>query len=125
VSTIFSSAVIFVKLFYLYLAFWFIEGPIKLTRALFQLLSAFEHFLSLTLMVKTFFRPWKNERRKRYVAYAIGIAATLRFFLIILDLIFLALVLAIGMVLIILFLVVPLIAVFLLFSSLLGYAIVF
>lgn len=120
-----SPAAIVVKLPLWYLSFWFVEAPIALSENLFKLLLALEHFLSVTLMLKTFFRPWKNERRKGYVIHAIAIAATLRFCLIILDLFLLATVLIIGAFAILLLVALPVIGVFFLFLGPLGYEFIF
>lgn len=122
---VFSPAAVVTKLPYWYLSFWFIEAPITLSENLVKLTLALEHFLSVTLMLKTFFRPWKNERRKGYVIHAIAIAATLRFFLITLDLFLLAAVLTLGALATLLFVALPLIGIFLLFLGPLGYEFIF
>ena len=84
------------KLPYIFVNYWYLEAPLKIVTFWAKLLAAIEHFLSLSLMIKTFFRPWKNERRKGFVVYAIGISATLKFFIILFDLAVLALFLALG-----------------------------
>lgn len=121
--SVLSPTIILAKLPYLYLTFWFVEAPIHLAEDLYKLLLALEHFLSLTLMFKTFFRPWKNERRKGYVIHAIAIAATLRLFLIILDIFLLTTVLLGGVILILAFVALPVLAVLLIVMGPFGYEI--
>lgn len=111
------SATIFPKLAVFYLAFWFLAVPAKLFKNLIKFLRAAEHFFSLTLMLKTLFRPWKNERRPGYVAYAVGIAATVRFFLIIFDLFLLSAIFLLGIAGIIVFAAVPILSIFLIFGA--------
>lgn len=111
----FSAGSVIVKVFYFYPAFWFVETPIKLFKNLLKLILALEHFLSLTLMIKTFFRPWRNERRKGYIAYAVGIAVVVRLLFIILDIAILSSVVVVGSALIILFMFLPVFGLFFLF----------
>lgn len=53
------------------LKFWYLEAPIKLLAYFINLNRAFFHLFSFPLMIKTFFRPWKNEYREGLVKFAI------------------------------------------------------
>ena len=56
--------------------FWYIEAPISLLRYFISLNKSFFNMFSIPLMLKTFFRPWKNEYREGLVKSSIfmGIA---------------------------------------------------
>lgn len=105
------------KLFSLFLSFWFIVAPKKLFASLVKLLLALEHFLSLTLMIKTFFRPWKNETRPGYYFYAILVAASAKLLLIVADFVILLAVLVLGAVLILGFVSLPVTSLVLIFTG--------
>ncbi len=53
------------------LKFWYLEAPIALLKYFFHLNKAFFNLFSLPLMIRTFFRPWKNEYRKGLVRFSI------------------------------------------------------
>jgi hypothetical protein len=53
------------------LKFWYLEAPIKLLTYFLNLNRAFFHLFSLPLMIKTFFKPWKNEYREGLVKFSI------------------------------------------------------
>lgn len=53
------------------LKFWYLEAPIALLYYFFSLNKAFFHLFSLPLMIRTFFRPWKNEYRKGLIGFSI------------------------------------------------------
>lgn len=56
--------------FYIF-KFWYFEAPIALLSYFFNLNKSFFHFFSLPLMIRTFFKPWKNEYRKGLVGFSI------------------------------------------------------
>ncbi|MEK9176340.1 MAG: hypothetical protein AAB520_02785, partial [Patescibacteria group bacterium] len=62
----------YLSLPFLFLKFWFLEAPLKLTKYFFSLNHAALQILSLPLMIRTFFKPLKNEYRKGLVAFSIG-----------------------------------------------------
>lgn len=55
----------------LFLKFWFIDAPLRLINYYLTLNHAAMEFLSLPLMLKTFFVPLKNEYRKGLVIFSI------------------------------------------------------
>ncbi|PIR79983.1 MAG: hypothetical protein COU25_02440 [Candidatus Levybacteria bacterium CG10_big_fil_rev_8_21_14_0_10_35_13] len=58
------------------LKFWYFEAPISLLRYFITLNKSFFNVFSISLMLKTFFKPWKNEYREGLVKFSIfmGIA---------------------------------------------------
>jgi len=53
------------------LKFWYLEAPISLLSFFLSLNKAFFGLFSLPLMLKTFFKPWKNEYRQGLVGFSI------------------------------------------------------
>lgn len=51
--------------------FWYLEAPISFLKFFSTLNKSFFNAFSLPLMVKTFFRPWKNEYREGLVRFSI------------------------------------------------------
>lgn len=68
------------------LKFWYLEAPVLLFSYFLGLNKAFLHLSSLPLMVKTFFRPWKNEYRKGLVGFSIFMGIVFKTLFIIGDL---------------------------------------
>lgn len=112
-----GETVIFPKLLVLYFTYWFFEVPKIFFSNLLKFASALEHFLSLTLMVKTFFRPWKNETRPGYYFYAVGISAVVKFLLILVDLVILFGVFVFGAIFILIFTFLPIVSLILILTG--------
>lgn len=53
------------------LMFWYLEAPLALLKYFFSFNKAFLSLFSLPLMIRTFFRPFKNEYRKEFVKFSI------------------------------------------------------
>ena len=68
------------------LKFWYLEAPIKLFNYFFHLNKAFFHLFSLHLMIRTFFRPWKNEYREGLVKFSIFMGMAFKTMFILADL---------------------------------------
>ena len=51
--------------------FWYLEAPKRLLSYFFNLNKSFFNAFSIPLMLKTFFRPWKNEYREGLVRFSI------------------------------------------------------
>ena len=77
--------------------------------------SAFLELFSLPLLVQTFFRPWKNEYRKGLVSFAVGMGMTIKSFVILVDIVLFAVLIAGELLLLLLFLCWPFITVAILF----------
>lgn len=105
----------YVALPLLFFKFWFLEAPLGLIKYFVSLNNAFLSLFSLPLLVKTFFKPWKNEYRKGMVGVARGIGMTIKTFVITVDLIILILLLSFEILFILSFILTPFLAVYLLF----------
>jgi hypothetical protein len=70
----------------IFLRFWFIEAPVSIIAYFASLNKAFLQVFSLSLLVKTYFKPWKNEYREGLVAFSIGMGMFIKTFVILVDL---------------------------------------
>lgn len=78
---------------FVFLKFWFIDSPKNLIAFFVSLNNAFLQLFSLPLLVKTYFKPWKNEYREGLVGFSIGMGIFIKTFVIVAEIIlFLALV---------------------------------
>jgi hypothetical protein len=98
---------------FLILKFWYLEAPVNILRFFASLNKAFFGVFSLPLMVKTFFRPWKNEYRQGLVGFSIIMGMVMKSLFIFADLLLLILLILSEAVMFIIFLSLP-IAVFVL-----------
>lgn len=86
------------------LRFWFLEAPIGLVGFFGSLNKAFLQLFSLPLLVRTYFKPWKNEYREGLVGFSIGMAMFIKTFVILTDIVLLFLLLAVELAIILGFL---------------------
>jgi ATP-dependent Clp protease ATP-binding subunit ClpC len=70
-----------------FLKFWFVDSPRNLIAFFASLSDAFLQLSSLGLLVKTYFKPWKNEYRDGLVGFSIGMGMFIKTFVILADLI--------------------------------------
>lgn len=98
-----------------FLTFWFVEAPLGLIAYFGSVNRAFFHLFSLPLLVKTFFKPIKNEYRKGLVGFSIGMGIAIKSALIAVDIFLLLLLLSIETVLLILFVTFPFLTIAMLF----------
>ena len=98
-----------------FLKFWYLEAPFSLLSYFVSLNKAFLQLFSLPLLVKTYFKPWKNEYRQGLVGFSIGMGMFIKSFVIIADLALLLLLLCVEVFLFFAFLVWPLGTVYILF----------
>jgi hypothetical protein len=89
------------------LKFWYLEAPKKILGFFIALNKAFLGVFSLSLMVKTYFRPWKNEYREGLVRFAIFMGIAIKSLFILADLILFAGLVLVEIILFIGFLVWP------------------
>lgn len=68
-----------------FLRFWFLEAPRGLISFFASLNTAFLQLFSLPLLVRTYFRPWKNEYRKGLISFSIAMGMFVKMFVIIVD----------------------------------------
>jgi ATP-dependent Clp protease ATP-binding subunit ClpC len=66
-----------------FLKFWFVDSPKNLVIFFSSLNSAFLQLTSLFLLLKTYFKPWKNEYREGLVGFSIGMGMFVKTFFII------------------------------------------
>lgn len=67
------------------LKFWYLEAPLGLISFFASLNSAFLNLFSLPLLIKTYFKPWKNEYRKGLVGFSIVMGMFVKTIVIIAD----------------------------------------
>jgi len=97
-----------------FLKFWFLEAPIALIEFFGSVNKAFLQLFSLPLLVKTYFKPWKNEYREGLVGFSIGMAMFIKTFVIFTDIVLLLLLLSVELIIILVFLFWPIGTIFLL-----------
>ncbi|SRR6266851_2838283 len=68
------------------LKFWFIESPVALFKFFASLNGAFFQLFSLPLLLKTYFKPLKNEYRQGLVGFSIAMGIVVKTVFIIADL---------------------------------------
>lgn len=105
----FSLPLLFVK-------FWFFDMPVGMVEFFFSLNSAFLRLFSLSLFVKTFFKPLKNEYRKGLVGFSICMGMFLKTILIVVDLILLFILSICELAIVLAFVLWPVAMVYLLFK---------
>ncbi len=97
-----------------FLKFWFIEAPASILSFFLSLNKAFLQLFSLPLLVKTYFKPWKNEYRQGLVGFSIAMGMFIKTFVILADLVLFLFLLIIELVAVISFLLWPFATVYLL-----------
>ncbi len=98
-----------------FLKFWYITLPKEIILFFLSFNNAFLQLFSLSLLVRTFFKPVKNEYRKGLIAFSIGMGMVLKSWIILVDLILLTIILAGELFFLAVFLLWPLGTVWLLF----------
>ena len=68
-----------------FLYFWFIQAPKGLLAYFESLNASFLQLFSLPLLVKTYFKPWKNEYREGLVGFSIAMGMFIKTFVILVD----------------------------------------
>lgn len=102
---------------FIFLIFWFLEAPKGLASFFASLNSAFLNLFSLPLLIKTYFRPWKNEYRKGLVGFSIGMGIFIKTFVITADIILLLIILILEFLVFIGFIFLPVLLIFSVFYS--------
>jgi len=77
----------------MFLKFWFFESPVALFKFFVSLNGAFFRLFSLPLLLRTFFKPLKNEYRQGLVKFSIVMGIVVKSVLITADLVMLCLLL--------------------------------
>src|SRR5665811_1724022 len=105
----------YLSLPFILLRFWFLESPILLISFFISLNKAVMDIISLPLLLKTYFRPWKNEYREGLVGFSIGMGMFIKTFVILADLLVMTFFLFLEISFIVLFLVFPIIIFYLIY----------
>lgn len=74
-----------IRLPWIFFVFWFFEGPKEIVLFFASLNKAFFQLFSLPLLLRTFFRPIKNEYREGLVGFSIGMGMCIKSVIIIID----------------------------------------
>lgn len=94
---------------FIFLKFWYIELPYALIVFFGSLNRAFLHLFSLPLLVRTYFKPWKNEYREGLVGFSIAMGMFIKTFIILADLSIFLLLFALEVLALIAFLSLPMV----------------
>ncbi|MBI4084620.1 MAG: hypothetical protein HY431_01815 [Candidatus Levybacteria bacterium] len=105
----------YLRLPFSFLAFWYFEAPFEILTYFNSLNHAFLQLFSLSLMVRTFFKPIKNEYRKGLVGFSIGMGMVVKFFVILATMILFFFLLAFEFTAMFIFLLFPVVTFYLLF----------
>lgn len=97
-----------------FLVFWFYEAPIGLFSFFRNFNKSFLRLVSLPILVKTFFKPWKNEYRQGLIGFSIAMGMTIKSLVIITDILLFLMLLFFEFITIILFFIWPIYVVLLL-----------
>ncbi len=91
-----------------YLArFWYLEAPFRLLKFFNNLNKSFFNAFSLPLMLKTFFKPWKNEYRQGLVRFSIFMGIAIKSLFILADIFIFSFLLLVEILIFVLFLTWP------------------
>ncbi len=105
----------YLSLPYLFLKFWYLEAPVSLIKYSFSLNHAALEFLSIPLMLRTYFRPIKNEYRKGLVWFSIGMGIFIKSLLLLVGFLIFALLIFAELLALVFFVLWPFVTIYLLF----------
>jgi hypothetical protein len=91
----------------IFLKFWYLEAPLNMLRFFASLNKAFFGVFSLPLMLKTFFKPWKNEYREGLVGFSIMMGMVMKSLFIFADLLLFILLISAEVIMFLVFLFLP------------------
>ena len=101
---------------YIFLKFWFLEAPLRIIRHYASMNSSFFEIFSLPLLIKTFFKPLKNEYRKGLVGFSIGMGIFVKSVLIFFDLFLFGALITFEAIFLVAFILLPFLSVLILFK---------
>lgn len=96
--------------------FWFIEAPINLLGFYRKANVYFLNILSFPILLKTFFKPLKNEYRKGFVGFSVAMGMVIKLFLLTFDLAIFIVFLFLELLFLIIFLGFPVFLIYILFK---------
>ncbi|OGY23117.1 MAG: hypothetical protein A2Y57_03215 [Candidatus Woykebacteria bacterium RBG_13_40_7b] len=100
-----SSFILSLPLLFLY--WWYIEASVNILKYFNLALGAIAHIISIEIILKTFFKPWRSEFREGFVGVAILVGVMVRTFVLFADLIILSASLLIFVIIFLLWLILP------------------
>lgn len=92
-----------------FLLWWFVEATFTLFKIMRFSLAAAYHLLGTGSLIKTFFKPWKNEYREGLVRFSILMGMFMKTMLLIFDLFFFSLLILTEFILLLGWILLPLI----------------
>src|SRR5882757_2027593 len=95
--------------------FWFVDAPKGIVDYFLSLNTAMLRFFSLGILLKTFFKPWKNEYRQGFVGFAIIMGMVIKSMIIVFNVALFGMFIVFEIVLLFLFICWPVITIGLLF----------
>ena len=98
-----------------FVRFWFLETPLSLLKFFGKLNKAFFELFSLPLLLRTFFKPLKNEYREGLVRFSIFMGIGVKSVLILANFLFLIPLLLFELFVVVLFIMLPMLAIGILF----------
>src|SRR5438067_1736140 len=105
----------FLFLIFQYFSFWFVEAPKGMIDFFFSFNSALLKLFSLQILLRTFFKPWKNEYREGLVGFSIFMGMVIKGIIIFFDFLLFIICVAFEIVLLFLFICWPVATVAMLF----------
>ena len=97
---------------FVFLKFWFVDSPKNLISFFVSLNNAFLEFSSFSILLNTYFKPWKNEYREGLVGFSIGMGMFMKTFVIFVNIVAFLMILIIEFLIFIGFLLLPGLAIF-------------
>src|SRR3990172_10653859 len=84
----FSFSAYLLTLPFEFVHWWFIESTFNILKILRYILEVFYNLLSVKLIFKTFFKPWKNEYREGLARFALFMGIFIKSMFLFFDLLF-------------------------------------
>ena len=100
-----------------FLHWWFIDATFNLLLALRFILAATYRFLGVSLIFKTFFKPWKNEYREGLTRFALFMGMFLKTTFLIFDFFFFLFLILLESLVLTIWLIFPLLIIWGLYAS--------
>ena len=99
----------------LFFKFWFLEAPLRLIKYFLTVNHAILQILSIPILVKTFFKPLKNEYRKGLVLFSLVFGMIVKSSLLFVDFIIFGFIIFLEVVILALFILWPFLTFYILF----------
>lgn len=90
--------------------FWFIDAPLGLLAYFGSVNTSFARLFSISLMLRTFFRPIKNEYRQGLIGFSIGMGMFIKIVLLLVSLFIFIILICLEFLFITLFILLPILS---------------